>query len=410
MSVRIGPWIALTLAGVSLGCGTDYRDPIVASNDDPCAQWSDEISCRGDLAHQCAFEPNVVGCTSSDPDCPAGTCRGGVPFVRRSLGSLFLHDVPYRFVGAVSWSLAGSGAGCRIPAPYTFETGVVKSFDELAVMRANVLKFWAFQSYAGPTGDDFTAFDRVVAEARRAGIRLVFVLENYWDDCTEGGQKTDAWFESGYRSPYGNYALSYADYVSKVVSHFANEPTVLAWEIMHEASGTDFTVLRQYVASTVAQIRELDGNHLVIVGLDGGYSEATSREGVNSNFQVLNDYGDLVDIHDFDHPDAAVIPGLTEQASIARTLQTPWFLGAVAVDLSGETTEAYALRAQRMEAKILHSFEDTSSLGIADGAGFLAYDYELGWTALGAQFDGRNGEPLAGAEGVIARHSIPLEP
>ncbi|MGC4068027.1 MAG: cellulase family glycosylhydrolase [Polyangiaceae bacterium] len=190
-----------------------------------------------------------------------------------------MHDLPYRFMGAVSWSVAGSGAGCRIPKPYTFESGLVESFDDLAVMRANVLKIWAFQRYAGTTGEDFSAFDRVIAEARRAGVRLVFVLENFWEDCTEGGQKNDAWFASGFRSPYGEYALSYSDYVTRVVSRYANEPTVLAWEIMHEASGTDFASLREFIASTVAQIRELDGNHLVIVGLDGGYSPATVERG-----------------------------------------------------------------------------------------------------------------------------------
>jgi hypothetical protein len=397
------------MAWLPVGCGTDFRDPILVDTADPCAAWTDEASCRGDLSNQCAFEPNDVGCTSSDRNCSAGICRSGVPFVRRSFDSLFLHDAPYRFLGAVSWSLAGSGSGCRIREPNTFEVGVAKAFDELTLMRATVLKVWAFQSYAGVSGEDFSAFDRVISEARRAGVRLIFVLENYWDDCTEGGQKTDAWFASGYRSPYGNYSLSYFDYVTKVVSRYAHEPTVLAWEIMHEARGTDFAAMRQFVASTVTQIRELDGNHLVIVGLDGGYSEATSREGANSNYQLLNDYGDLVDIHDFAQPDSPVIPGLVEQAGVARAIETPWFLGAVAVDLVGTAESEYRQRAARVEDKIVHSFEETAALGISDGVGFLAYDYELGWTTPNAAFDGRAVEPLAGVDGVLARHSIPIQ-
>ncbi|MGC4068026.1 MAG: hypothetical protein QM784_25935 [Polyangiaceae bacterium] len=89
---------------------------------------------------------------------------------------------------------------------------------------------------------------------------------------------------------------------------------------------------------------------------------------------MLTDYGDLIDIHDFDHPDFAVIPGLAEQAKIARTIGTPWFLGAVAVNLSSATTDGFALRAERMEAKMVNSFEDTKTLGISDGVGFLRFE------------------------------------
>ena len=38
-----------------------------------------------------------------------------------------------------------------------------------------MLKIWAFQSYAGTSGTDYSSFERVVDAARRAGVRLIFL-------------------------------------------------------------------------------------------------------------------------------------------------------------------------------------------------------------------------------------------
>jgi len=40
-----------------------------------------------------------------------------------------------------------------------------------------------------------------------------------------GPQRTDPnWYISGYKSPYGGYALSYVDWVKLIVGRYKNEP------------------------------------------------------------------------------------------------------------------------------------------------------------------------------------------
>ncbi len=57
-------------------------------------------------------------------------------------------------------------------------------------------------------------------------MRLILVLENHYADCTSGGARDDAWYASGYESPYGEYSLSYPEYVAGLVDHFRDEPTI----------------------------------------------------------------------------------------------------------------------------------------------------------------------------------------
>lgn len=388
-----------------IGCGAQYADPIVdgsaGSPEDACAQWATADACARDTAHGCSFQPNQSGCLSSDSKCTVGQCRGGEAFVSRVYQTLWLHDAPFRFVGAVSWGTAGWENNCRYWNFDSHEAVVDKTFDELTTMRASVLRFWAYQSYAGATGLDFSRFERIVEGARRAGVRLIPVLESMWTDCTEGGEKTDAWFASGYRSPYGAYALSYRDYVQAIVTHFRDEPTILAWELMHEAQATDATALSAFVDDMTQVIRTVDSNHLVSVGLDDGNSVATSvSEGSPSNYQRLHAFAnvDLIDVHDFTDTDASTVANFPAILGIAANLKKPVFIGAGAVTLEAGTQTAYANRAKIVDGKI----EATLRAG---AVGFLVYEYNPGWSDLGWSFDGRTEEPLAGPNGVIAGYA-----
>ena len=69
------------------------------------------------------------------------------------------------------------------------------------------------------------------------------------------GVLDDTWFASGYKSPYGSYALSYRDYVAGLVAHFQSEPTIMAWELMHEASGEQFAALDAFAEDMTTLIR-----------------------------------------------------------------------------------------------------------------------------------------------------------
>jgi hypothetical protein len=303
-------------------------------------------------------------------------------------------------VGAVSWAVAGTSGGCWTSNYPTPEAVLQRTFDDLADMRAWVLRLWAFQSYAGASGTDYTSFERVVTYARRAGVRLILVLENMWGDCTQGGQRDDAWFASGYQSAYGNYALSYRDYVRGLVDHFRSEPTILGWELVHEAQGSDFAALDGFAQDMSALVRATDPNHLISFGTDNGDSGATSRAGAPSNYQRLHACPqiDWLDVHDFTGPEVALIASMSEVKAIANALAKPVFGGATGIPLTDNSAAAFASRGATLTAKLEAAF--------ARGfVGFLVYDYFPGWTTPGYAFDARAEEPIAGPQGILARHA-----
>jgi len=397
--------LALLVTATSLfafACGTQYSDPIGAGADVPaegCAAWVNQSDCRADTANGCSFQPNPIGCHEGAVGCAPGACRSGDPFVRRSGQTLRLRGAPYRFTGSVSWGIAWGREQCRVTSMPDQEQALVRTFDDLVDLRASVLKIWAHQYYAGSSGTDYTSFERVVAAARRAGVRLIFVLENQWSDCSLGGTRDDAWFTSGYLSPYGGYALSFPEYVRGLVQHFRDEPTLLAWEIMHEAGTDDFAALRGFTERMTTVIRENDSNHLIALGTDAGDSPATNREGVNSNYRALHAHAaiDLLDVHDFTN-EGGLTPSMIEIAAIAAELAKPVFAGAVGVEVTDTLAATLERRASVVDAKL--------NAALSTGyVGFLLYDYYPDWSPPGWSFDARTEDPLGGPNGVLARHA-----
>lgn len=393
---------ARILCGVFLAslsaCDARVTDVIVSANLPDHCSTLDAERCAEDSLDGCSFQPNSPGCMPSDPSCGTGRCGSGDPFVRRIGEALFLHSAPFVFVGTVSWGIAWADNGCQVSAFETQEEALGKMFDELAAMQVSVLRFWAFQSFAGPSGADFSHFDRLVTKARAAGIRLIPVLENMHPQCTSGGARDDAWFAVDYQKPYGNYALSYRNYVTQLVTHFRDESTIMAWELMHEAGGVQFASLDAFAADMTSVVRGIDPNHRIALGLDAGTTPATSTTGDPSNYFKLQDRReiDLIDVHDFNAPDDAIPAQLAQCRAVARALGKPIFLGAAAVNLQDASAASFTLRTAQLERKFAATLSD-------DFRGFLVYDYVPGWTNPTFDFDSRSDEPLAGPSGMIAR-------
>ena len=395
---KFGSSAVLLLALV--GCDSHYID-IISRPDasDPCAPLSAD-PCAADTRDGCAFQPNHTGCSSSNPACGAGMCASGDPFVRRSGEALFLHGKPFTFVGTVSWGIAWADDGCQISKYQSQQAALGPTFDELAAMHTTVLRFWAFQAYAGASGADFSHFDRVVDAARAAGVRLIPVLENMHVDCSSGIIPDDAWFAGGYTKPYGSYTLSYRDYVTGLVTHFRDEPTIMAWELMQEAGGNDFAALDGFAADMSARVRAAAPNQRISLGLDNGDTPATSTDGDPSNYFRLQNRSelDLIDVHDFFSPDDALPAKIARCQVIAHTLGKPIFAGATGLELVDTTAQSFQLRAEQIEQKLEAAFN-------AELRGFLLYDYRPGWTKAYLDFDSRAGEPLAGPGGVLDQHA-----
>jgi mannan endo-1,4-beta-mannosidase len=402
--VRTLPVVAL-LALALLACGREYVDPIErvpAPGADACGEWLTASECLADAAHGCSFQPNAVGCKTTDPKCTAGSCRSGDAFVRsRPAQGLWLLGRPYRFVGTVSWGIAWS-SGCQVSTLPDQEAALVRVFDDLVELKVTALKIWAFQSYAGASGSDDASFERVVAAARRAGVRLIFVLENQYADCTSGPARNDAWYASGYASPYGDYALSLVDYARGLARHFRDEPTILAWEILHEGRAGDFDAMSAFTEAMSSAIRENDPNHLIILGTDNGDSPATDRSQSPSNYQRLNELPavDMLDAHDFAAPGTPLTGPMMDLVAIASSLEKPIFAGATAVELVDSSPASFRDRATQVEAKLHAAFD-------AGYVGFLVYDYIPDWQNVTWSFDTRPEDPLAGPNGVFVRNAIP---
>jgi mannan endo-1,4-beta-mannosidase len=391
---------ALVAALFVAGCGSRHVDIITRQGaPDPCAALSAE-QCGADTQDGCSLQPNPTGCTSSNATCGVGRCSSEDPFVRRSGEGLFLHGAPFSFVGSVSWGIAWDDNGCRISAYASQQDALGPTFDELAAMNTSVLRVWAFQSYAGASGTDFSHFDRLVGAARAAGVRLIPVLENMHPDCSSGDARDDTWFASGYKSRYGNYALSYRDYVAALVAHFRDEPTIMGWELMHEAGGDQFAALDAFISDMTSLVRAVDTNHLIAIGLNNGDTPATSSDGDPSNYFKLQDRAqiDLVDVHDFNAPGDPLPAQAALCRSITHALRKAAFIGASAVKLSDPSSASLDARAGQIQNKL-------DAALAADFRGFLVYDYVPKWQNAGYDFDSRTGEPLAGPSGVLARRA-----
>ena len=386
----------------SLGCGTQYAEPVTRGTEvDPCRAWTSEAECEADQTHGCTVQPNPVGCRTTDPNCPKFTCQGGVPFVTRSGQVLLLHDQPFRFVGVNSWAIAWDPNGCRLFEYDNQEDALARMFDDMVTLGATVARIWAFQTYAGASGTDYSRLDNVVRYARRANVRLIFVLENgRADNCSRGGDRDDSWYATNYLAPYDTNALSYPDYVRGLVRHFATEPTILAWELVHEAQTSSFDALNGFVRDMSRHIRDNDGNHLISAGVDCGGAEATDRtDGPPSSYYKLNEHDTvhLLDVHEFVSPTVPLTADQSACKAIAESLNKPMFFGAIGISVDGSASQL-ATRANQMKSKVDAAF--------ARGfVGSLIYEYYPDWPVPSAgttRFDCRAEDPLGRPNGIAA--------
>jgi hypothetical protein len=251
-----------------------------------------------------------------------------VGFVTRKGTTFELGGAPFRFVGANMYNAAGD--------PDIYECGPWmqnpdKELDDWfgrfkRDSGGRVVRFWAYQSYT-KGGADWRALDRVMRLANKHALKVIPVLENQWEECSEGGYKYDHWYSAGYLNPYGSYPLSYKEYLRRVTERYKNESTIAAWMLMNEAESKTATgaenaeALYAFTRDMSAFIKKLDQNHLVTLGTMG-----TGRPGVSvSNYQRLYSIPtlDFIEVHDYGANDEAM-PGapLVAQAPLNTAIFT----------------------------------------------------------------------------------------
>lgn len=136
--------------------------------------------------------------------------------------------------------------------------------------------------------EGLAALDRVVAEASARDVLLVMVLSNYWEDYG-GLPRYLEWL--GLSRSYERRALAMreprvraalARYITAIVSRtntltgrrYAEEPSILAWEVMNEPRGTNLgdggETFASFVHELASAVKSAGARQLVVAG-DEGY-------------------------------------------------------------------------------------------------------------------------------------------
>jgi|GEM_PF-1744924 len=304
------------------------------------------------------------GGTSGGTGGTGGTTVNPEDLVQANGRQLTLGGQPFRFVGANAYGAANSSFYACGPyadsgrQPDLFLDTLFRHFRDHDM---KVMRFWAFQSFANG-GTDFSALDRVFRYANQYGIKVIPTLENQWDHCPGNIHKYADWYADGYKHPYGNYPLSFRDYVTRVATRYRNEPAIAMWQLMNEAESqtsdgrNDAASLLSFTRDVSHLIKSIDANHLVNLGTMGSGQPGTENE----NFRNLGAVPeiDVIEAHDYNDETVPFPSGTNSVAnalSVAQSLNKPFFIGEAGIRIGTDRTAAQ--RATLFSAKIRAIFD-----------------------------------------------------
>ncbi|XP_068639061.1 mannan endo-1,4-beta-mannosidase 2-like [Aristolochia californica] len=179
-----------------------------------------------------------------------------------------------------------------------------------AKMGLSVCRTWAFNDGAynalqvspGRFNERvFQALDRVIAEAKQSGIRLIFSLVNNlqpfggktqyvkwaWEEGVGLSSSNDSFFfDPSIRSYFKTFLQAILTRKNSITGiEYRDDPTIFAWELMNEPrcmSDPSGDTLHDWIEEMSRFVKAIDKNHLVTVGLEGFYG-STSPEKLNVN-------------------------------------------------------------------------------------------------------------------------------
>ncbi|MEO5966125.1 MAG: CSLREA domain-containing protein, partial [Candidatus Limnocylindrales bacterium] len=335
-------------------------------------------------------------------------------FVTRSGSELRLAGQPYTFTGINMYN-ANSDGWCR-EALSDSEFGTALDAAGLGGEAHGVLRAWFFQTLAtdkGTNARDWTRFDRTIAIAKAKGYKVIATLTDQWGECGADvaptyGFKTQDWYTGGYAAPdpglaapaaYGSAWLSYRTWAAEVVARYANEPAILAWQLINEAEvnpGGAFgacppgdgprDVLRTWATDMSNFVRSIDANHLISLGTIGG-GQCGSQ---GSQYQDVHDLPniDLCEVHDYTPTQA--IPGdpwngFGVRVQQCAALDKPLIVGETGI-APNRVGGDYEDRAMAFRSKIYAQ----RALGVD---GIVAWNFHPGGSTLD-NFDIGPGDPV----------------
>ncbi|HXX60917.1 MAG TPA: cellulase family glycosylhydrolase, partial [Candidatus Sulfotelmatobacter sp.] len=300
-------------------------------------------------------------------------------FVTRSGRGLVLDGQPYTFTGFNIYNANSSGS-CG--GDYVDGPGLD---DALTSMGAGpgVIRAWFFQDMVTVDGQrDWSAFDHTLAVAQAHGKRVIATLANQWQDCEPAdGYKDQTWYATRFQDTDPGGTTSYYQYVQDVATRYANDPTVLAWQLMNEAEDspcatfagdgvtclqaaacppgeTPATILDAWADTVSRAIKAVDPNHLISIGTIG--SGQCGAQGDQYETLYALPAVDLCEFHD-DGNAVDAFPGdqyngLPVRVAQCAALNKPLFIGELGMprNLSGQAGDPAQLdtRAASAAAKL----------------------------------------------------------
>lgn len=281
--------------------------------------WTASSAFASMLLFACAPTPDSANAPATDN----GTAPVHAGVVHVEAGKFVVDDAPHRVVGANFWAgmnLGSAGAGGD-------RARLRRELDRLAALGVNNLRIMAASE--GPNGAPyrvapalmprpgeydlavFEGLDVLLAECASRGLRVVMVLNNFWE-WSGGMAQYVAWAE-GTPIPYPAkhvwtdftayatrfYACAscqtwYRDHVRTVVSRintingraYREDPTIFAWQLANEPRYYP----AEWIDETAAFIRSLGVAQMISTGSEGriGGPFVDTHDGPNIDYATAH--------------------------------------------------------------------------------------------------------------------------
>lgn len=338
-------------------------------------------------------------------------------FVQRTGSDLTLNGSRFRFTGFQHYGILGHDSTTCGDTPYN--DGTVGSI--LTGIQGNkVLKIHGFQYFLhSKNTKDFTALRQLVTDAKSHNVRLIVSLMNHYSsDCDRGynnpdagAKKTAAFYQGEWRTTpwstsigFGGYGATFEQFVKDIVTEFANEPTIMAWQICAECAqhlqhevGADDATTTKFFHDVAALIKSIDSNHLV----SAGYASRSADAHLDpyAAFKLIHNSAniDLVDIpHDYTAYSA--VPGTASLGNDGQQCSEAWQR-----DWMGGNTEYIRLANELGKPSYLGEF------GVASDLTFPIWDGGSCIGPQGRQLDTRANGLVEKVGGYFGAHNNSLD-
>jgi hypothetical protein len=367
---------------------------------------------------------------------PASSARATpADFVTRQGTNLYLNGQPYLFTG-INMYTANLRNNCISGYSGGYNNSVLDNdlnqFDSATGGKSRVIRAWFFQSLATTNGvRDWSAFDHTLAVAKSHGFKVIAVLANAWGACEAAGAsgpnrlgyRDISFYQGGYKQapdvghiggPSEGGITSYRQWVSDVVSRYANDPTIFAWQLMNEANAGTFEAsignhyycpdekaaydaILSWATDMTTLVKSIDPNHLLNIGTLDRTCGVTPPQDIAISAIAGND---LCDYHDYySSPGTTMPPDLSYMIAECKLIGRPVIVDEMGIDLTDPVINGnFTTRAADMEAKITAEFQ-------AGVSAILPWVWNGGSQSIDKRYQIKPGDPVLATLGQFGMSS-----